>query len=98
MANVSLSTAVTSKVWKLSEELVELLAKATEALRRDLNHIYVQSAAKKLPPASARDLAAYIKTLAELAKVKKSKEAELTRASQAELEALAKELLVQSTK
>lgn len=46
--------------------VTEMLDKAKEALRRDLNHIFTQSSNGKLAPAAARDLAVYIKVLHEL--------------------------------
>lgn len=47
------------------EELSKLQEQAMEALRRDVKAILMESAAKKLSPASARDLVSYIKLLAE---------------------------------
>lgn len=47
------------------EDLVKLQDQAMEALRRDVKAILMESAAKKLSPASARDLVSYIKLLAE---------------------------------
>lgn len=48
-------------------DVASLLEKATEALRRDLNHIFGEVSLGKLPPASSRDLVAYVKLLHETA-------------------------------
>lgn len=43
-----------------------LLAKGGEILRREISNLLMESSSKKLSPASARDLTAYIKLLHEL--------------------------------
>lgn len=42
------------------------LEKATEILRREITNLMIESSSKKLSPASAKDLVAYIKLLSEL--------------------------------
>jgi hypothetical protein len=47
-------------------DLDEQLDRCLEILRRDVNHLMKESVDKKLSPGSARDLATYLKLLAEL--------------------------------
>lgn len=73
--------------------LEELLDKATEAVRRDLNHIFISVSNSKLSPTSARDLVAYVKLLSDILD-RQAKEAKgLAAASDDELKALARSLV-----
>lgn len=50
------------------DEYDDLLDKAAEAVRRDLNHIFMAVSTGKLDAASSRDLVAYYKLLSEAQK------------------------------
>lgn len=55
----------------MDEFLKKLLEKARDSLRLDMTHIHTQAAQGKLPAASARDLASYIKLFSELEDMEK---------------------------
>lgn len=74
-----------SPVLNLKFDVEELLSKGGEILRREISNLMVESTSKKLSPASARDLVAYVKLLSELKEVEK---AELSNLTDEELQAL----------
>jgi septation ring formation regulator EzrA len=74
----------------------ELLAKALEAMRRDVNHIFGAVSEKKLVPASARDLVAYVKLLTDIQKAQSKADESVDSLSNEELKAHAKALLKES--
>lgn len=71
------------------DNLAELLEKAKEAVRRDLNHIFIEVSQAKLSPASARDLVNYTKLLTDVLDMEKGIEDELASLSEAQLKSLA---------
>ena len=71
------------------DNLAELLEKAKEAVRRDLNHIFTEVSKAKLSPSSARDLVNYTKLLTDVLDTEKGVEAELASLSEAQLKSLA---------
>lgn len=75
------------------EDLSKLLKKAGDAVKKDINHIYLEVSTRKLSDKSARDLVAYVKLLSDLAKTQKEKKEELASVPDEELQRLAKELL-----
>lgn len=75
----------------------ELLEKAREAMRRDINHIFVEVAGKKLAPASARDLVAYVKLLSEVVEEESEDTKDLEKLPDSELKELAKKLIDDKT-
>lgn len=75
------------------DDLSKLLKKASDAVKRDINHIYLEVSNRKLSDKSARDLVAYVKLLSDLAKTQKEKKEELASVPDDELQKLAKELL-----
>lgn len=75
------------------EDLSKLLKKASDAVKKDINHIYLEVSSRKLSDKSARDLVAYVKLLSDLAKSQKEKKEELSSVPDDELQRLAKELL-----
>jgi hypothetical protein len=60
-------------------ELETLLAKSLECVRRDINHLTIESSTKKLKAPSARDLVAYVKLLSETIKSQEKETDQLTR-------------------
>lgn len=72
----------------MNMDLRELLNKASEAVRRDLNHIFLEASQGKLSPASARDLVAYTKLLSDV--LEESEEGVID-ASEEELKRIANE-------
>jgi len=75
------------------EDLSKLLKKASDAVKKDINHIYLEVSNRKLSDKSARDLVAYVKLLSDLSKAQKEKKEELASVSEDELKKLAEELL-----
>lgn len=75
------------------EDLSKLLKKASDAVKKDINHIYLEVSTRKLSDKSARDLVAYVKLLSDLSKVQKEKKEELASVSEDDLKKLAEELL-----
>lgn len=75
----------------------ELLEKAREAMRRDINHIFVEVAGRKLAPASARDLVAYVKLLSEVVEEESEDTKDLEKLPDSELKELAKKLIDDKT-
>lgn len=75
------------------DDLSKLLKKASDAVKRDINHIYLEVSTRKLSDKSARDLVAYVKLLSDLAKAQKDAKEELAAVPDDELKKLAKELL-----
>lgn len=75
------------------EDLNKLLRKASDAVKRDINHIYSEVSTRKLSDKSARDLVAYVKLLSDLAKAQKDAKEELATVPDEDLKKLAKELL-----
>lgn len=75
------------------EDLSKLLKKASEAVRRDINHIYQEVSTRKLSDKSARDLVAYVKLLNDLSKMQEKEKDQLSAVPDDELKKLAKELL-----
>ncbi|NDC24836.1 MAG: hypothetical protein EBZ49_12030 [Proteobacteria bacterium] len=75
------------------EDLSKLLKKASDAVKRDINHIYLEVSSRKLSDKSARDLVAYVKLLSDLAKAQKESKEALAAVPDDELKQLAKELL-----
>ena len=79
------------------QDLQNLRDKAIEALRRDLNHIFLEVSGGKLSPTSSRDLVAYYKLLTEINAEEKNKEERteeyLEGRTKEELEEMAKKLL-----
>jgi hypothetical protein len=75
------------------DDLSKLLKKASDAVKRDLNHIYTEVSTRKLSATSSRDLVAYVKLLSEISKTQKEQKEELASASDEELKKLAKELI-----
>jgi hypothetical protein len=75
------------------EDLSKLLKKASDAVKRDINHIYLEVSTRKLSDKSARDLVAYVKLLSDLAKAQKESKEALSSVPDDELKKLAKELL-----
>lgn len=78
---------------KRMEDLSKLLKKASDAVKKDINHIYLEVSTRKLSDKSARDLVAYVKLLSDLSKVQKEKKEELASVSEDDLKKLAEELL-----
>lgn len=68
-------------------DVQKLLDKGGEILRREIANLMSESSSKKLAPASARDLVAYIKLLSELLAAQKQ---ELANMSDEDLQKLAK--------
>jgi hypothetical protein len=64
-------------------DLVELLDKGGEILRREISNLMIESSSKKLSPNSAKDLVAYLKLLHEL---KEEQQKTLANLSDEELE------------
>jgi len=75
------------------EDLSKLLKKASDAVKRDINHIYTEVSTRKLSATSSRDLVAYVKLLSDISKVQKQQKEELAAVPDEELKKLAKELL-----
>lgn len=75
------------------DDLNKLLKKASDAVKRDINHIYLEVSTRKLSDKSARDLVAYVKLLSDLAKAQKDAKEELAAVPDEDLKKLAKELL-----
>jgi Asp-tRNA(Asn)/Glu-tRNA(Gln) amidotransferase B subunit len=75
------------------DDLNKLLKKASDAVKRDINHIYQEVSTRKLSDKSARDLVAYVKLLTDLSKAQKEQKEELAAVPDDELKKLAKELL-----
>lgn len=75
------------------EDLNKLLKKASDAVKKDINHIYTEVSTRKLSDKSARDLVAYVKLLNDLSKAQKESKEELASVPDEELKKLAKELL-----
>lgn len=75
------------------DDLNKLLKKASDAVKKDINHIYLEVSTRKLSDKSARDLVAYVKLLSDLSKAQKEKKEELAAVPDDELQRLAKELL-----
>lgn len=61
------------------DDLEQLLAKATDAVRRDLNHIFVRVSGNKLDKDSSRDLVAYTKLLHDISDRNKDLEKEVSK-------------------
>lgn len=78
-----------------SEKLMEQLM---EALRRDAKTILMESAAKKLSPASARDLVAYLKFLVDEQERQESADQEANKMTDEELRKHAEAILKGDTK
>lgn len=76
--------------------LNDLLEQSLEAMRRDLKHIFTEVSNKKLSPASARDLVAYVKLMAEVRTASSKLGELLSEKSEEELKQLAKDLLAKS--
>lgn len=74
-------------------DLNQLLDKATEAVRRDLRHIFEEVSKGKLSAPSSRDLVAYIKLLTDVLDYDKESEDSLKKLSEEELKTLAKSAL-----
>jgi hypothetical protein len=75
------------------DDLNKLLKKASDAVKRDLNHIFTEVSTRKLSATSSRDLVAYVKLLSDISKAQKEQKEELAAASDDELKKLAKELI-----
>jgi hypothetical protein len=75
------------------DDLNKLLKKASDAVKRDLNHIFTEVSTRKLSATSSRDLVAYVKLLSDISKAQKEQKEELAAASDEELKKLAKELI-----
>lgn len=81
----------------MNEELKKLLEKATEAVRRDINHIFEQVSGGKLDKDSSRDLVAYVKLLTDIQKREiesdKEEQNDLASKPESELREIAKALI-----
>lgn len=75
------------------ENLHELLNKAAEAVRRDLNHIFSEVSLSKLSASSSRDLVAYVKLLSDVLDKQQEEIKDLATKSEDELKKMATELL-----
>jgi NAD-dependent DNA ligase len=74
-------------------DLQDLLEKATEAVRRDLNHIFSAVSIEKLGATDARDLVAYVKLLSDLQDIQSKAAKNLPAMSEEALKGLAKQLV-----
>lgn len=77
----------------MNEDVKTLFAKASEAIRRDLNHIFGEASLGKLSATSSRDLVAYTKLLGDMLDQEQEADDELDGKSPEELKALAKALI-----
>jgi hypothetical protein len=59
-------------------DIVELLDKGGEILRREISNLMIESSGKKLSPNSAKDLVSYLKLLHELKEEQQKTLSELT--------------------
>lgn len=75
------------------EDSDKLMEQLMEALRRDAKTILMESAARKLSPASARDLVAYLKFLVDEQERQASVDSEANKMSDEELRNHAKAIL-----
>lgn len=81
----------------MNDDLRPLLEKALEAVRKDLTHIAIEGFKGKLKPPLAKDLVAYTKLLADAVETQKKdgkqEEDDLSKLTEEELRAKAKEIL-----
>jgi len=83
----------------MDKELIQnLMEKATESMRRDINHIFTSVSRTKLDASSARDLVAYIKVLKELETIPDAEMERLKKMNEAELKAEATKLIEENGK
>lgn len=59
-------------------DVLDLLAKSKEILRREISNLMIESSSKKLSPNSSRDLVSYLRLLNELKADDEAKLSEMT--------------------